>query len=164
MQFTFTGDYNAPETVTFPTLGTYDYGPYPVPPMFEQAAMQSNGRVIACPTTLAFDLSGNVTARLCANAAGANDGAIITGRTPTMGFNMDAVPLNVMDPWGELENANQLTMAGNIGIEPGNIMSFLANAQHSNNQYAELERLRKYDVAQNLVGIDGNDELLLFVS
>jgi hypothetical protein len=164
LNFSFTGDYNAPEAVTFPALGTYDYGPYPLPPMVEQAGLQSQGRIIACPTTYGFDLSGNVTARLCANARGGNDGAMITGRTPTMNFNMDSVPLDVMDPWSEFVDATQLALNGNVGTEQGNTLSFLANGQVSNTQYADMESLRKNDVTLGLAGVEGNDELMIFVS
>lgn len=164
LQFTFTGDYNPPQAATFPALGNYSYGDFPLPPMVEQAFVQSNGRVLACPTTYGFDLGGNVSARLCANATGANDGAIITGRQPTASFNMDAVPLNVMDPWGELVNASQLQIMGNVGTDHGNMLTFLANGQHQNVQPAELDGLRKYDASLRLAGIDGNDELMIFVS
>lgn len=164
LQFTFTGDYNDPVAQAFPALGTYDYGPYPLPPMVEQAYVQADGQVIACPTTFGFDLGGNVTARLCANALGANDGAIITGRQPTASFNMDAVPLNIMDPWTYMKDATQLQVMASVGNEHGNMLTFLANGQYTNNGQANLDGLRKYDASLRLAGISGNDELLIFVS
>lgn len=163
LNFSFVGDYNDPVDATFPTVGNYDYGPYPLPPMVENAYVQSNGRVLACPTTYGFDLAGTVTARLCANATGANDGAIITGREPTASFNMDAVALGVMDPWTEMKNASQLQIFGNVGSTADNIFSFLGNGQYNNVQPANLDGQRKYDTSLMLVDAGaGNDELILF--
>lgn len=164
MQFTYSGDYNPPVASTFPATSSFSYGPYPTPPMVDQAYVQSDGRVIACPTTFGFDLGGNIVTRLCANAIGANDGAMIGGRSPTASFNMDAVPLSVMDPWSEMAQATQLQLLGNIGFEHGNMITFLANAQLNNVQPAELDTLRKYDVTAGLAGISGDDELMIFIS
>lgn len=164
IQFTFTGDWNAPEASVIPDVGGYSYGDFPEPPMVEDAYVQANGQLLACPTTFAFDLAGTVSARLCANAKGATDGSIITARAPTASFNMDAVPLNVMDPWSSLVDGAQLQFLGNIGTEAGNMMTFLGNGQYTNLQQAEANGLRKYDASLNLVGIDGNDELIIFVS
>lgn len=164
LQFNFTGDYNDPEDVAFPAVGSYSYGDFPLPPMVEQAYVQSQGRLLACPTTFGFDMSGTVAARLCANATGANDGALITGRQPTALFNMDAVPLATMDPWTEMKDASQLQIMASVGTEHGNMLTFLANGQHTNVQPANLNGQRKYDNALRLAGVDGNDEILIFIS
>jgi len=162
--FTITGDWNSPEAQALPALGSYDYGPYPTPPMVEQAYLQHDGTLVACPTTWGLDMTNAVTARLCANAVGANNGAIVTGRTPTLNFNMDSVALTDHDPWDILVSGAQVMLAGNVGVEPGNSVSFMANAQYSNVQDANLDNLRKNDISTMLKGIEGNDELLIFIT
>lgn len=160
--FNFTGDWNKPTDIAWPT--DYGYGDYPLPPMVELADVSVDGKVVACPTTYGFDMANATAARLCANAKGANDGAMLTGRSPTMTFNMDSVPLATMDVWGALDDSTIVNVSGYIGTQPGNTVMFLGNGQFTNTQYADLDGLRKNDNTLGLVGIAGNDELLIFVS
>lgn len=163
-QFNITGDYNNPTDMAFPAPSAYSFGPFPEPPMVELADVSLNNQVLACPTTFGFDMAGSVTARLCANAAGANDGSIINGRTPVANFNMDSVPVATMNIWNHMVTGTQLVMHGYVGQSPGNNVMFLATGQITNTPYAELDGLRKNDVSMSLNGVNGNDELMIFVS
>lgn len=162
--FSLSGDYADPTDVTFPVPGAYSFGPFPEPPMVEVADVSLNNQVVACPTTYGFDMAGSVVSRLCANATGANDGSIITGRAPSATFNMDSVPVATMNVWQRMSQSTQVLLHGYVGQTPGNNMMFLANGQIVGTQYANLDNLRKNDNNMRLCGINGNDELLIFIS
>lgn len=161
--FNITGDYYNPVDMAFPAPSAYSVGTYPDPAMVELADVSLNNQVLACPTTFGFDMAGSVAARLCANAAGANDGSILNGRAPKATFNMDSVPVATMDIWSHMVQGTQLALHGYIGQQPGNTVMFLATGQITNTPYANLEGLRKNDVSMELVSTAGNDELLIFV-
>lgn len=165
--FNMTGDYANPTDLAFPNPGTYSYGNAPEPAMVELADVSLNGRTLACPTTFGVNLQGNVAARLCANAAGANDGSMLLSRAPTATFNMDSVPVATMNVWQQMIAGTQLLMHGYIGQSPGNCVMLLANGQITAAPYANLESMRKNDVTLTLCGTDtsvgSNDELMIFV-
>ena len=162
--FSLTGDYNNPTDLAFPAPNAYSFGTFPEPPMVELADVSLNNQVLACPTTFGVDMAGSVTARLCANAAGANDGAIINGRAPTATFNMDSVPVATMNIWNHMVVGSQLLLHAYIGQTAGNCVMILATGQITNLPYAELDGLRKNDVTMALSGVAGNDELLIFAT
>lgn len=160
--FTFTGDFHKPTDVSFPANSAYSFGNFPTPPMVELADVSMSGAQVACPTTFGFDMSNTVAARLCANASGANDGAIITGRTPSATFNMDAVPVASLDLYGLIESGAASSLSGYVGTAVGNHMMFLLSGQMTNTQYANQDNLRKNDNTMGLVGAEGDDEILIF--
>jgi hypothetical protein len=130
--------------------------------MVELADLAVDRDVVACPTTFGFDMANSVVSRLCANALGANDGSIITGRAPTASFNMDSVPLASMNIYDMLDKSTLLQLSGYLGTTPGNCVMFLGNGQLTAMPYAETDGLRKNDNAMSLCGIGGNDELLIY--
>lgn len=158
--FNFTGDFQKPTDVAFPA--SYSYGGYPLPPMVELADLSLDNVLLACPTTVAFDVANDIGARACINAAGGTNGSRLTGRNPTASFNMDSVPITTTDIWGMLETGQQVELTSYIGTKPGNFVQFFGNGQITNAQYANLDSQRKVDNTMALTGLQGSDELLIF--
>ena len=158
--FTMNGDWAVPDDQTFPS--SFSYGNFPVPPMVELANVSVDATTVTAPTTFGFDIANSVTNRLSANALGANEGAMLTGRVPVATFNMDAVPASVMNAFDFLDKATVLQLSAYMGVVPGNCVTFLANGQLNNSQYGDLESIRKNDNTMPLTGISGNDELLIY--
>lgn len=158
--FSFTGSWASPTDMAFPA--SYSYGGYPLAPMVELADLSLDNVLLACPTTVGFDIANEIGARQCINAAGATAGARMTGRTPTASFNMDSVPVAQTNIWGMLETGQQVELTSYVGTKPGNFVQFFGNGQITNTQYANLDGTRKNDNTLALTGLQGSDELLIF--
>ena len=162
--FDFTGDFRLPVVGTVPSRASTPESTFgALPPMFELADISIDDTTLACPTQFSVDTGSTIASRLCANAAAANNGAMLTRREPTATFNMDAVPIATagQNIWQMLNDAKRITLSAYIGQKPGNIIQVIANGQINNAQYGDVDSIRKQDLTMNLAGIAGNDELMI---
>lgn len=164
--FDYTGDFRLPIAGTVPSRVTTPESMFgATPPMFELADISIDDVTLACPTTFAVDLGGTISTRLCANAAAANNGAQLTARKPTATFNMDSVPIATagQNVWQMLNDAKRIVLSAYIGQKPGNTIHVIAQGQINNTQYGDVDSIRKNENTMNLAGVQGNDELMIFV-
>ncbi len=171
--FTFTGDYVNPADSTddIETDVTYETT---LPRQVELANMiASGGPGVAdylndfslCAQGFQIDMGNEVVARECINGQESYEGAIITSRNPTAGFNPETT-LEAEHPfWGNMGTGDRVFFNVGVGNAAGNIVSFTSPySQYVNLAYANRNNLRAYDVNLRLAthGSSGNDELRIF--
>jgi hypothetical protein len=165
--FTFTGSF---VTVTDETTPVGTVFETQKPRQVEQAALsicESDAAPFEivnnlCAAQYTIDIGNDVTPKDCINEPNSFQGSLITGRTPVLGFDPEAV-LEAVNPfWAQLENSTSLDFRAKIGVTKGNIVIFQAgNTVFSDLGYTDRNSVRAYDVTGALAAVsgDGDDEL-----
>ncbi len=173
--FTFRGDFVDVVDLALPS--SPNYGADILPPPVENASLFALGgkdfsglapnEFNLCAQSFTIDAGVELADRECINDPNAIAGEIITGRTPTFGFNPE-LELEAFHPfWANLSAAERLVWGVRVGNTPGNVTSFFAPyAQYTDIQHGNRADIRIYDITGQLSrGTDvGNDELQIHIS
>lgn len=162
--FTFTGSYNAVTDVTTPTGVVYETQQPQQVEYADLTILDDSGYLRSlCAASFSIDAQVDIQPRECINEPDSYQGALITGRQPTLSFDPEAV-LEATHPfWQYLSDATSVLWRARVGTTKGNVVGFEAqNIQYSDLAYADRNNTRVYNVTANLARVTGNDEMVIY--
>jgi len=159
-EWTFMGLYQAVISGTSPSLaglGTTQ------PPIVYNSSFQIAGFSPVC-SACEIDIANNVIRRDSLNAEFGVHSFRITGRTPSMSFDADAVAESSNPFWGDWSGDIVDTYSIQVGSTAGYIIKMNGTFQYDSNKYGDQDGVRKYDCVASLVSStvnSTNDELTI---
>ncbi len=158
LNFTFTGFYRRPVTVTMPVFNV-DAFQYPLPVTKTNTPTFSVIGYNAIASDFSFDLSNSVSAR---NLIGLNE-VVLTDRSVSGSLTVDAPDLATKDFYADVEShAGVTTGALQVihGITVGNIVQIDApKIQLTNISHAEADGVLQYSLSTIFIPVAGDDEI-----
>lgn len=158
-EWEFRGLYTAVAAATIPALAGLGAQQ---PPIMYNASFQIGGFSPVC-SQAEVDLANNIVRRDDLNDVSGVDSFRLTGRTPKLSFNADAVAESSNPFWGDWDGNVVATWAINIGTNAGNkcaLSGYFEYEQAPKN--SDSDGIRTYDCEAALVSSDNsssNDEL-----
>jgi len=156
-QFTFTGIYNAPTDVAFPTGAVFEQQ---LPAQVELAKLRMDDTYIIV-AAYNYDQANTIVPRPDVSSSEGYVGLRITGRNPSGGIDPEAELVADFDFWGKLSAATQMRFNMRVGTAAGNIIWVQApKVQYDGLTYGDREGIRTYDAGLRFGRWKGNDEML----
>ena len=163
VEWKFNGLYNAVIAATLPGLQSVSSLQ---PPIVYNSSFQIGGFSPVC-SSAEIDLGVNVVRRDSINSAAGVHSFRITGRTPKLSFDADAVVESSNPFWGDWDGSVQDTFSVTIGTNAQNRIDITGYYDYIQPKYGDADGVRKYDIEAAIVSSNstsGNDEITIKVS
>jgi hypothetical protein len=125
------------------------------PPIVYNSSFQIGGFSPVC-SKAEIDLGNDVVRRDSLNATYGVHSFRITGRTPMLNFDADAVAESSNPFWGDWEGGIVDTFGIQVGSNATNIVKMSGYFEYESNKYGDQDGVRKYDCKSALVSSDVN--------
>lgn len=155
-EWDFQGMYNAVVAITIPDLSSVSLEEPPI----VYASEFSIGGFSPVTNSLTVDVANNVIRRGDLHATYGVKEYRITGRTPKMEFNADAVLESSNPFWGDWQGTVIDTFAVVIGssVGHGHEVQFKGHFQLDSNKYNDADGVSQYDCVASLISSDANSK------
>lgn len=157
INFTFTGQYHAPEDADVPAA-THETA---LPAIVELARLwlgDSDFKPVVNAFT--FDQANTIVPRPDVNSTDGYIGVRLTNRAPTGGIDPEATLVADYDWWGKMASSEEIAFSMRIGSTAGNIICMNApKIQYTGLTYQSRDDIRVYDAGISFGRDQGNDEM-----
>lgn len=127
------------------------------PPIVYNSSFQIAGFSPVC-SAAEIDIGNDIVRRDSLNATYGVSGFRLTGRTPKLSWDMDAVAESSNGTWADWEGSVVDTFGIQIGSNATNIIKMSGYFEYDQNKYGDQDGVRKYDCVASLVSSDVNSQ------